>query len=132
MYGFLILIILLGFPTLEIFLLVRLAELAGWWLGAWLLMAALAGWALIRGEDAAAIPARLIQGLQSGHPPSLAMLFSLRYLLAGLLLIFPGVISDALALILLLLPRPPARRKRGTASAGGRVIEGEWRREDER
>jgi len=131
MYGFLILIILLGFPALEIFVLVRLAELAGWWLGAWLLAAALAGWALIRGESAA-IPARLFRGLQSGHSPSLAMLFSLRYLLAGLLLIFPGVISDALALALLLLPRPPARREAGTAPADGRVIEGEWRREDER
>ena len=45
--------------------------------------------------------------------------------MAGLLLIFPGVVSDGLALLLLIWPRPPA-----PAAPDSDVIEGEYRRED--
>ena len=51
---------------------------------------------------------RLFSALQSGQPLGYAMLDSLRTLFAGVLLIFPGVVSDAVALVLLLLPRPKA------------------------
>ena len=53
---------------------------------------------------------------------------SARTVLAGLLLIFPGVVSDLIALTLLLLPRPqavePVRRPRPNRT----LIEGEFRR----
>ena len=45
---FLLLAILLGFPLLEFAVLVRLAESHGWWVLAWLVLAACAGVALLK------------------------------------------------------------------------------------
>jgi UPF0716 family protein affecting phage T7 exclusion len=48
--------------------------------------------------------------------------------LAGLLLIFPGVVSDLIAITILLLPGPRVAQ-RGVRRAGeGAIIEGEFRR----
>lgn len=125
--------ILLGFPALEIVVLFRLADSIGWWLLPWLILSALAGWTLIQ-EERLAVFARLFSSLQSGQPLGYAMLDSLRTLFAGVLLMFPGVISDGLAVILLLLPRPrvsprpPVRE----ASEDEVIIEGEWQREEDK
>ena len=105
----LVLFILLGFPALEIFVLAKLAGVIGWWLLLWLILSAFAGWTLIQ-EEKLAVFGRLFSSLQSGQPLGYAMLDSLRTLLAGVLLIFPGVVSDVMALVLLLLPRPKASR----------------------
>ena len=59
------------------------------------------------------------------------MLDSLRTLFAGVLLIFPGVVSDFIALVLLLLPRPKAIRTNNPAPEEI-IIEGEWQREDDK
>ncbi len=123
----LILLILLGFPALEIYVLVKLAETVGWWLAPWLLSSAIVGGWLVR-EAGAMVPLRLFSALQSGHSLSLSLLISFRTVLAGLLLIFPGVISDFLALILLLLPHPKATMP---SAANDDVIDGEWTRVDE-
>lgn len=123
----LILIILLGFPLAELAVLIRLSGQYGWWVGAYLLFAALLGWSLIRGERLAVF-GRMYHITQNGHSPLMALLTSARRFLAGMLLIFPGVISDAIAVLILLIPFPnPARR---TRAATDDVIEGEWRRED--
>lgn len=127
MRGFLILVILLGFPVLEIFTLVRLADVIGWWLLVWLLFAAIAGWSLLR-EAGFAAPARLLLALQSGQTLGVSLLYGFVPVIAGILLIFPGVISDVIALILLLLS-PPGRRKAPPPQDDG-VIEGEWRKMD--
>jgi UPF0716 protein FxsA len=124
--------ILLGFPALEIFVLFRVADVIGWWLLPWLMLSAVAGWALIQ-EERLAMFGRLFSSLQSGQPLGFAMLDSLRTLFAGVLLIFPGVISDGLAVILLLLPnfgtpRQPAR----DAGQDEVIIEGEWQREEDK
>jgi UPF0716 protein FxsA len=123
---FLLLAMLLGFPLLEFAVLVRLAESHGWWVLAWLVLAACAGVALLK-EARFALVARLGAALASGHFSIAAFIDSARTVLAGFLLIFPGVISDFIALTLLLLPRSlpepvPAR-------AGPRVIDGQFRRE---
>lgn len=101
----LILLILLGFPALEIYVLAKLAGTVGWWLLPWLLSSAMVGGWLVR-EAGAMLPLRLFAALQAGHSLSFSLLIGFRTVLAGLLLIFPGVISDFLALILLLLPHP--------------------------
>ena len=120
-----ILAILLAFPLFEIYLLVRLAAIYGWWLGLYLLFAAIAGWTMIQ-EERLAVFGRLFQIAQSGQHPVIALLTSARKILAGLLLIFPGVASDVLAVLLLLIPMPSGRRQQRDDG----VIEGEWRRED--
>lgn len=124
----LILLILLGFPALEIYASARVAEIIGWWLLPWLLASAIVGGWLVR-EAGAMVPLRLFAALQSGHSLSLALLLGFRSVLAGLLLILPGVVSDLLAVILLLLPHPTAI---APPPANDGVIEGEWRQVNER
>ena len=120
--------ILLGFPLLEAVVLVRLADTLGWWVLAWVVLAACAGMALIK-EARFALVARLAAGFAQGRFAIAALTDSARTVLAGLLLIFPGVVSDLIALTLLLLPGPrvvtdsAARRP-----VHGNLIEGEFRR----
>lgn len=126
----LVLFILLGFPALEIFVLVQLAGVIGWWLLLWLMVSAFAGWTLIQ-EEKLAVFGRLFSSLQSGQPLGYAMLDSLRTLIAGVLLIFPGVVSDVIALVLLLLPRPKVVPSSSPVPEET-IIEGEWQREEDK
>jgi UPF0716 protein FxsA len=125
---FLLIGILLGFPLLEVIVMVRLSESLGWWVLAWVVLAACAGMALIK-EARFAMLARIAAGLAQGNFSIAALTDSARTVLAGLLLIFPGVVSDLIALTLLLLPGPKALVERGsTRDLGGSVIDGEYRR----
>lgn len=120
--------ILLGFPLLEAVVLVRLGDSLGWWVLAWVVLAACAGMALIK-EARFAMLARIGAGLAQGRFSIVALTDSARTVVAGLFLIFPGVVSDLIALTVLLLPGPrvviesSARR-----SPRGALIEGEFRR----
>ena len=120
--------ILLGFPLLEIVVLVRLGETLGWWVLAWVVLAACSGMALIK-EARFALVARLAAGFAEGRFSIVALTDSARTVLAGLFLIFPGVVSDLIALTLLLLPGPKAIVETGTLrNVGGSSINGEFRR----
>lgn len=120
--------ILLGFPLLEAVVLVRLSQTLGWWVLAWVVLAACAGMALIK-EARFALVARLAAGLAEGEFSITALTHSARTVLAGLLLIFPGVVSDLIAITLLLLPGPRAVKPSQARRPGpGRLIEGEFRR----
>ena len=135
----LILGILMGFPLLEGAVLVTMGKGHGGWVVAWLLFAAFAGIILIK-QARFSLVTRLASELSRGQFSLAAIIDSFRTVLAGLLLIFPGIISDVMALLLLLLPiREPAyqfahaRSNRVTAppldAQRDGVIEGEFRRE---
>jgi len=119
--------ILLGFPLLEALVLVRLANTMGWWVLAWMVLAACAGMALIK-EARFAMLARLAAGLAHGEFPIVALTDSARTVIAGLLLIFPGVVSDLIAITLLLLPRSEAVQRAGRPRSSRPVIDAEFRR----
>ena len=120
--------ILLGFPLLEALVLVRLSETLGWWVLAWVVLAACAGMALIK-EARFAMLARLAAGFAQGRFAIVALTDSARTVLAGILLIFPGVVSDLIALTLLLLPGPRVvTESSGRRRLHGTLIEGEFRR----
>lgn len=119
--------ILLGFPLLEAVVLVRLSETLGWWVLAWVVLAAVAGTALIK-EARFALIARLAAGVAQGRFPIVALTDSARTVLAGILLIFPGVVSDLIALTLLLWPSPRLVESTGRRERNGTFIEGEFRR----
>ncbi len=128
MKRFLLIGILLGFPLLEVLVLVRLSETMGWWILAWVVLAACAGMALIK-EARFALLARLAAGFAQGSFSIVALTDSARTVLAGLFLIFPGVVSDLIALTLLLLPGPKAIVETGSIrEMRGSVIDGEFRR----
>lgn len=123
-----LIVILLGFPLLEAVLLVRLTETLGWWLFAWVVLAACAGMALIK-EARFAMVARLAAGLAQGRFSIAALTDSVRTVMAGLFLVFPGVVSDVIAITLLLLPGPRVVIESGARRRSpGTLIEGEFRR----
>ena len=122
----LFLVILLGFPVLEMFLLAKIGHYIGWWLAAWLVMSLMTGMALIK-EARFALVRELANVINAGGSNIPALLGSGRILIAGFLFIFPGVISDFIALALILFPHDrvaPVRTGRDE-----RVIDGEFRRD---
>lgn len=121
-----VLLALLAFPVVEGWLLFRLGERFGWWVLAWLVFAAIGGVLLIRMEKLV-WALRVAASLREQRSPLGALLASARSVVAGLLLIFPGVITDVLALLVLLWPLPKGRPLDGDARSD--VIEGEYRRE---
>lgn len=131
---FMFLGILMGFPLLEGAVLYRLAagpDGHGGWVLAWLLFAAIAGVVLIK-EARLSLVTRLAQAVSMGQFSLSAFIDSFRTVLAGLLLIFPGIISDVLALAVLLVPIREPVLNAGNARKSARqnsVIDGEFRRD---
>jgi len=126
--------LLLLWPMAEILVVIAVADWigVGWTLLA-LLAGALAGGLVIRVLGAASLT-ELRRALERREPPAGALLRGACVLLAGMLLILPGFIGDALALVLLIPPLRSAvaaalwRGIARTGRAGGpTTIEGEYR-----
>lgn len=140
---FLIGLILLAFPFLELFLLISLADEYGWWLLFYLVVVGFLGLQLIRGEKLL-LTAKMMQSLTAGGNPIKTMLGSARNMIAGVLLIIPGVITDIIAVVLLLIPigkpnsnisanqneqpfeQPQYQQQPNARAANDDVIEGEY------
>ncbi|HSH55097.1 MAG TPA: FxsA family protein [Methylotenera sp.] len=124
---------LLAFPIAEIWLLINLADQYGWWALLYLVVVAVLGLRLIRDEKLL-FSGRMMQSLTQGNNPVKAMFGSARNIIAGILLIIPGVLTDIIAAILLLIPikHAPVNTSAYQAkqAANDDVIEGEFRRED--
>jgi UPF0716 protein FxsA len=136
---FLIMLILLAFPFAELFLLIQLGDEYGWWLLLYLVVIGYLGLQLIRGEKLL-ISAKMMQSLSSGSNPIKTILGSARNMVAGVLLIIPGIITDIIAVILLLIPisKPisnttynPSQRSTHKNAVNEDVIEGEYTQVDE-
>lgn len=134
----LMVLILLAFPIAEIWLLIELGQHYGLWLLVYLVTIALLGFRLIRDEKSL-FSGRMVQILSAGGNPIKAMFGSARNIIAGVLLILPGVITDVIAVILLLIPiknsqlpnnNQPSSPYQAKKAANDDVIEGEFRRED--
>ena len=135
MYPWLILFVLIAFPLGEALSIMWVAGHIGWWTLAWLAAAFFGGITLIRFERIAFAP-RMLFSMQRGDSPFRALFTSTRLFMAGGLLMFPGLVTDVMALALLLYPgtwkRPPTQYSGATRpAANDEVIEGEFRREQE-
>ncbi len=133
MFRGVILLILLAFPLAEGMLLYRLADGpagSGAWVLAWLVFAAAAGIVLIK-QARFSLLARLGSALSQGRFSLAALIDSFRTVLAGLLLIFPGLISDVMAMVVLLWPirEPVLQVVPVHHPRRGRVIDADFRRE---
>jgi len=108
-------IILLAFPVAEIYLLVTLGQRYGWWLLLYLVVITYLGLQLIRGEKQL-MSAKVMQSLKAGGNPIKTMMGSARNMVAGILLVIPGVMTDVIAVILLLIP---IQQPKVSPAAGG-------------
>ena len=95
----------------------------------WLVASAVAGVWVIR-HAGAGLQQSLMEAVQGGQAPFSVLWRTGRRFLAGALLLLPGVISDAMALILLLWPGSKAPPPTVRAPRRDDIIEGEFRREE--
>jgi UPF0716 protein FxsA len=115
-------LIVLVFPFVEIWGVWELWRIFGGWFLLWIAATAVLGIVIIVRERSRLGP-RLNAMLQKGGWSLPALLYTFRHLIAGILLLIPGVVSDFLAVILLLLPPTSATEStRGSSE----VIEGEF------
>ncbi|RMD01847.1 FxsA family protein [Aquitalea palustris] len=128
-----ILLLLLLYPLLEIATLVTLAHhLGGGVVFLLVLASSLLGIWMLRNQKLGAL-LTLSSVLRQGQQVSLySLLWPLRYALSGLLFAIPGILSDLLAILLLLPFKGPALNMGGptAASTPDDVIEGEFSRVD--
>jgi len=128
---FVLLSIVLAFPIVDFWVTLRVARWSGVPLWVWLTGSLAAGLLLLRHERSG-FRAKTLAALSTDRSIMRELLDSGRKVLAAILLIIPGILSDILALLLLLLPinQHGFRPQPVTAGRyGGEVVEGEWRRE---
>ena len=132
-FSWIVLLLLLSFPVLEAIGIFWMASIiGGGWVLLWLLLDVIVGVMLIRVERVA-WGARMLFSVQSGANPLASLFATGRILLAGGLFVFPGFISDAIALGLLLIPGTWAGRKSDPLRPANddvpQTIDGEFKRE---
>jgi UPF0716 protein FxsA len=131
---FVVLLIVLIFPVLDVLVTMRFARWTGIPTLIWLVASAIAGVVLLR-KERMTFRAKTLAALRGDQPLQRGLLDSGRRVLAALLLISPGVVSDLIALLLLMLPinlgvplaAQPASLGRGFARDS---LNGEFRRID--
>jgi UPF0716 protein FxsA len=130
---FVVLAIVLAFPAIDLLATVRFARWTGIPVWMWLAMSTLAGFVLLRNERVA-FRANTAAALHGQHLMLRELFDSGRKVLAGLLFLMPGVLSDLMALILLALPLNVGRGLEAVAYPRRRVrhdpFDDEYRRID--
>jgi UPF0716 protein FxsA len=134
---FIVLAIVLAFPLADLYLTARLARWSGVPLWVWLGGSFVAG-ALLLHHERTEFRMKTVAALHGGQPVLRGLLDSGRRVLAGLLLMLPGIASDIVALVLLALPLNVGRSYEPLAAGGGRwsgnrefdAIDGDYRRID--
>lgn len=121
----LLLAILLGFPIVDLYATLRIAQWSGVPVWVWLALGLATGLALLRNERLA-FRTRTLAALRGDEPLLRGVVDSGRKVLAGFLLLLPGVLSDIVAIALLMLPLNVGGAY-GPAGAR-RAIEGTFRR----
>jgi UPF0716 protein FxsA len=135
---FVFLAIVLVFPIADLYVTARLARWSGIPLWIWLVGSFLAGALLLRSERTA-FRTRTVAALHGEQSLLRGLVDSGRKVLAGVLLMVPGVLSDLLALMLLALPLNVGRHFAIQSAGPGRMsprggeldsIDGDFRRLD--
>lgn len=123
----------LAFPVVEIWILINLTQQYGSIVVLYLLVVAVLGIKLIRDEKSL-FSVRMMQTLSQGTNPFKAIFGSARNIIAGILLIVPGIMTDIIAAAILLIPISSDAQKSDVyqtkPAANDDVIEGEFHREE--
>ena len=129
------LLIVLGFPLLDLYATTRIARWTGVPMWVWLGLPLIAGFLLLRNERMA-FRANTVAAMHGEQPLLRGLFDSGRKVLAGVLFLLPGILSDVMALVLLALRlnvgRDFAPRAAAAGNSGGsdKAIDGEFRRLD--
>ncbi|HHC72340.1 MAG TPA: FxsA family protein [Thiotrichales bacterium] len=145
--AFVFLLLLVGAPLVELYVLIQVGSEIGALptIGLSIFTAVLGAW-LVRMQGISVL-FRVQQSLARGEAPALEMLEGALLMMAGVSLLFPGFITDAMGFLLLVPPlrrrlilavlrhsgtlKPPPGGPPGEGSGPRiRVIEGDWRREE--
>tara|TARA_B100001057_G_C22759742_1_gene915272 strand:- start:913 stop:1326 length:414 start_codon:yes stop_codon:yes gene_type:complete len=125
-------------PFLEIWGLFKFGSMYGWWFFGYIVIMAILGWQLIQDEKTLVV-SKLMNMINHGGNIAAVMLGSAKNLLAGALFLFPGIFTDIIGFILLIIPIQDSAdintknqaQKEKKANKKSDVIEGEFHREDE-
>jgi UPF0716 protein FxsA len=129
------LLIVLGFPLVDLYATVRVARWTGVPTYVWLGLAAIAGLYLLRNERSA-FRASTVAAMHGEQPLLRGLLDSGRKVLAGMLFLLPGILSDVMALVLLALRLnlgrdfAPHAATAGNSDGRRKAIDGEFHRLD--
>lgn len=134
---FIVLAIVLAFPLADLYLTARVARWSGIPLWIWLGGSFVAG-ALLLNNERNEFRMKTVAALHGEQPVLRGLLDSGRRVLAGLLLMLPGIASDIVALVLLALPLNVGRSFEPLTAGEGRwprhrdfdAIDGDYRRID--
>ena len=134
---FIVLTIVLAFPLVDLYLTARVARWSGIPLWIWLGGSFVAG-ALLLNSERNEFRMKTVAALHGEQPVLRGLLDSGRRVLAGLLLMLPGIASDIVALVLLALPLNVGRAYEPLAAGAGssprrgdfEAIDGDYRRID--
>lgn len=96
-----LLLILIAIPLLEIALLIKFGQWLGFWPTLLLVIASAGAGSWLLHKQGLATLERVLETAQSGKPPVEPVLDGFLVVVAGLLLIIPGVITDSIGLVLL-------------------------------
>lgn len=129
---FVLLAIVMVFPLFDLYVTARFARWTGIPLWIWLTGSLIGGLWLLRNERLA-FRSNVVAALHGEQSLLRELVDSGRKVLAGILLIVPGILSDVMAVLLLMLPINHGRLRPQPATAGrvyGRrdALDGEYRR----
>ena len=134
---FLTLGIVMLFPLLDLVVTARFARWSGVPMWMWLMGSAIAGLCVLTHERAQ-FRTRTLAAFRGDQSLMRGLLDSGRRVLAGMLLVVPGILTDIVALVLLALPinqrgafdPQPVTAGRGGYSRDRRTLDGDYRRID--
>ncbi len=117
-----LILLALAFPLLELAVLIKVGQSIGFWSTVLLLIAmgVLGGWLVQRQGLAAA--SRTMESMSRGEPPIGPAIDSMLIMLAGFLLLLPGLLTDIAGLLLLI---PPVRTAFARWAVGRMLSRGE-------
>lgn len=123
------LLLFLALPLVELLFSLWLGNILGFWAVLWLILATGAGFLMLHHRKLGMLTG-LQFALRSGRS-LYTLLWPIRYLVAGILLVFPGFLSDLLALVLMLplkmnIPPANAQPKHNAPEQDPNIIEGEF------
>jgi len=98
---------LIAVPVLELALLIKIGQWIGVWATAALVVATAFTGILIISQQSFTVMRRTLEAVSEGRPPVVQVLDGLFLTIAGALFLTPGLLTDVLALLLLV---PPIRR----------------------